>query len=73
MDGFLGETTKMMDRMASTVESVVSSRQTKKALLEDSALSSLSDTIAHIMQDVPKAKRRMCLVKILQVIEEFAE
>jgi len=49
------------------------SRQTKKALLEDSALSSLSDTIVHIMQDVPKAKRRMCLVKIFQVIEEFAE
>jgi len=73
MDGFLGETTKMMDRMASTIETVVSSRQTKKALLEDSALSSLSGTIAHIMQDVPKAKRRMCLVKILQIIEEFAE
>lgn len=72
MDGFLGETTKVMEKIASTVETVMS-RNTKKIPSQDSALSSLSVTIADVMQDVPKAKRRMCLIKVLEVIEQYTE
>nr|XP_012235999.1 PREDICTED: uncharacterized protein LOC105680117 [Linepithema humile] len=74
IDGFLGETAKIINRMASTVETVVSSRGTKTSSLpQDNELTSLSVTIAYVMQDVPKTKRRLCLVKILQIIEEFIE
>lgn len=63
----------MMNQVLSKVDNVISNRQTKESLPQDSALSSLSVTIANTMQDVPKDKRRKCLVKIFQVIEEFIE
>lgn len=62
----------MMDRMISTVETVVSNRQ-NKTVPEDNELTSMSVTIAYVVKDIPQAKRRICLVKILQIIEDFAE
>lgn len=71
-DHFLGESSKMIDRMISTVETVVSNRQ-NKTVPEDNELTSMSVTIAYVVKDIPQAKRRICLVKILQIIEDFAE
>lgn len=63
----------MMDKMVSTVETIVSNRQSKTLVPEDNELTSVSVTIAYAMKKIPKAKRRICLVKILQIIEDFAE
>ncbi|XP_018403783.1 PREDICTED: uncharacterized protein LOC108780525 [Cyphomyrmex costatus] len=73
MDGFLGQAVQMMDKMANTVENVVSHKQIKPSLPKNIAFESLSATIATIMEDVPKEKRTKCLIKVLQVIEEFID
>lgn len=49
----------MMDRMISTVETVVSNRQ-NKTVPEDNELTSMSVTIAYAMKDIPQVKRRIC-------------
>lgn len=33
----------------------------------------MSATIVNLMEDIPKEKRRKCLAKILQVIDEFVD
>ncbi|CAL1677411.1 unnamed protein product [Lasius platythorax] len=60
IDSFLGETSKMMDKMVSTVETVVLNQQSKTLVPEDNELTSVSVTIAYAMKDIPKAKRRIC-------------
>ncbi|KYM99167.1 hypothetical protein ALC62_10136, partial [Cyphomyrmex costatus] len=69
MDTFLEETSKMMNKMAGTIQTVLLNRQTQALPNDEIAL--LSATIANSIRYVPKENRTKCLIKLLQVTEEF--